>query len=81
MVYEADSYPNDVQAVPLRRGDTILMRATPNDPAYQVGDLYQVGSYRFDVDRIYYEPRRWWQFWKKKRALGYLLRYQGGETT
>ena len=56
------------------------MRATSNDPAYRVGDLYQVGSCRFDVSQIYYEPRRWWQFWKKKRPLGYLLRYQGGET-
>lgn len=80
MVFEADSYPNYVQAVPLQQGETIWMRATSNDPAYRVGDLYQVGSCRFDVSQIYYEPRRWWQFWKKKRPLGYLLRYQGGET-
>ena len=81
MVCEADAYPNYVHAVPLQQGDTVLMRATPNDPMYQVGDLYQMSGCRFEVERIYYEPRHWWQFWKKKRPLGYELRYQGGEDT
>lgn len=81
LVYEADSYPNSVQAVLLQKGDTMWVRATSDNPVYQVGDGYQVGNQRFEVSRIYYPPRHWWQFWEKKKPVGYLLRYTGGDTT
>lgn len=81
LVYKADSDSNNVQVVPLQKGDTVWMRATSDSPGYQVGDGYQVGGQRFEVSRIYYTPRHWWQFWKKKKLVGYLLRYTGGDTT
>lgn len=56
----------NVRAVPLQAGDSIFIASS--DPV-KVGDQYE--NYPAKINCIYYEPKKWWQFWKKKKQLGY----------
>lgn len=68
---KASNYPNPpLRVTPLSTGDTILIKDT--NPVH-VGDWYH--NYNAKVYQIYYENKRWWQFWKKKKQIGYLVRW------
>lgn len=40
---------------------------------YKVGDSYKNLSNAY-IERIIYNPKKWWQFWKKKRAIAAIVR-------
>lgn len=69
---KASDYPNaPLKARPLNTGDTIFIKdAIP----VHVGDWYR--NYPAKVCQIYYENKKWWQFWKKKKQIGYLVRWE-----
>lgn len=68
---KASDYPNTLsRATPLSPGDTIFIKdANP----VCVGDWYR--NYPAKVHQVFYESKKWWQFWKKKQ-IGYLVRWQ-----
>ena len=39
---------------------------------YKVGDFCE--KYNSYVERIIYFPKKWWQFWKKKKVFGVVFR-------
>ena len=39
---------------------------------YKVGDFYE--KYNAYIERIIYFPKKWWQFWKKKKVIGVVFR-------
>lgn len=55
-----------VRAVPLESGDVIFIFS--REPV-KIGEQYQ--DYQAFVSRIIYEPKKWWQFWKRKIQIGY----------
>lgn len=61
---------NVVRAVPLQTGDSIFIASS--DPV-KVGDQYD--DYVAIISQVYYEPKRWWEFWKKKKQLGYRVEW------
>lgn len=38
-----------------------------------VGDKYK--NYPAKVCEIFYTPKSWWQFWKRKQQIGYMVRW------
>ena len=50
----------------LQKGDSFVIKSS--DPV-KIGESYE-NPYAI-ITRIYYEPRKWWQFWKKKRQIGF----------
>ena len=62
---------NLIRAVPLQTGDSIFIASS--DPV-NVGDQY--GDYAATIVEVYYEPKRWWEFWKKKKQLGYRVEWE-----
>lgn len=65
-------YPNTPLTVrSLSTGDTFFIKdASP----VRVGDWYR--DYPAKVHQVFYESKKWWQFWKKKKQIGYLVRWQ-----
>ena len=43
------------------------------------GDTYKLGDKSKDFNAIiscvYYEPKPWWKFWKKKKIFGYEIMF------
>ncbi len=43
-------------------------------------DIYKVeikaSDYPAKVHQVFYESKKWWKFWKKKKQIGYLVRWQ-----
>ena len=75
MVTNADDYPiYQPRVVGLEHGDCIFILAQEDMPRYKVGDYYDKYP-DFVVTQIYYNPKKWWQFWKKKIILGYKMMY------
>ncbi len=67
IVIKADDYPESADRVmPLGKGDSIFI--TSSEPVH-VGDTYK--NYNALISEIFYTPKKWWQFWKKKEQLGY----------
>ena len=50
----------------LESGDVIFICS--RDPV-KIGEQYQ--DYPAFVSRIICEPKKWWQFWKRKKQIGY----------
>lgn len=69
----ADGYcPNQaLRYVKLRAGDkfTVLYRQDDN---YKPGQKYQ-GFDNLIVERLIYSPKKWWQFWKRRKVIGYTV--------
>lgn len=55
-----------VRAVPLESGCVIFISS--QEPV-TIGEQYK--DYPAFVSRIVYEPKKWWQFWKRKKQIGY----------
>ena len=69
----ADDYPNSsLRITPLSIGDTVCI--VNSDPV-KVGDCYK-GNKSLKIVQIYYEKRKWRQFWKKKKQIGYLVMFK-----
>lgn len=44
-----------------------------NGETYKLGDKYK--DFNAIISGIDYEPKSWWQFWKKKKILGYRIMF------
>ena len=76
IVVKAEEYhgrldDNLVRAVPLQTGDSIFIASS--NPV-NVGDQYK--GYAAIIAEVYYEPKKWWEFWKKKKQLGYRVEWE-----
>lgn len=71
----ANKIVNSARAVELSHGDTIFLKY--NGEKYKLGQKYK--DYPAIIKEIYYAPRPWWKFWKKKDILGYLIMFVGGK--
>lgn len=74
----ADDYPssNIFRIQPMRNGDVLYVFPDENDPVFSAGDIYPKYNKHFVVYKAFYEPKHWWQFWKKKVLVGYVLMYK-----
>ena len=59
----------------LHRGDSFAVVKTL-EPV-KVGDQYR--DYPAVITEIIYEPKKWWQFWKKPKQLGYIVEWRGDD--
>lgn len=59
----------------LNRGDSFAVVKTLGDETVKVGDQYK--NYPAIITEIIYEPKKWWQFWKKPKQLGYIVEWRG----
>lgn len=57
----------------LKKGDVIYISNTDGDEVLKAGDKYK--DYNAIVNEIFKEPKRWWQFWKKPKVLGYQIMF------
>lgn len=71
MVYNADAYPNQaVKAMSLQKGDEFFI--THTNEALVPGQKYK--SYDgLVVKQVVLKPKPWWQFWKRREVLGYVI--------
>jgi hypothetical protein len=60
------------RAYPLHFGD-VLYAEEPLDPMLKDTAL-------FKIIEIFYYPKKWWQFWKKKVPKGYNIMFIGNNT-
>jgi hypothetical protein len=72
VVIKAEDYPNCARAVKLEKGDSFILAGSRN---VKVGDKYE--NYPAIISHIYYKPKKWWQFWKKKEMLGCQILWLG----
>ena len=68
-----EDYPNVTSFKKLERGDEFVIR--DNGEKYKVGD--RVKDYPATVHSIIYYPKKWWQFWKKKKPFAYIISWEG----
>lgn len=68
----ADDYPTDaVRAHKLSSGDELYVGDMDN--IVHVGDKFK--GYPAIVAEVYYTPKKWWQFWKRRKQIGYSVRW------
>ena len=73
---KASDYPNLPKIYKTESGFNIFIRVRDNEPfSYKLGDKYK--DYPAFVERIIYSPKKWWQFWKKKKIIGAILKIKG----
>lgn len=71
-VIEAASFPNNLTKLTnLKNGDSFFIRDTNT---VKIGDNYK--KYPARIVQIFYEPKKWWQFWKRKKQLGYIVKWE-----
>lgn len=66
-----EDYPNGpCRIIPFEDGDSIFVPF--KGIGYKLGDRYlECGMTPCYVSKIYYDKHYWWQFWKKKKIIGY----------
>lgn len=74
VVIKAEDYPRGARVVKLEKGDSFYLVGSRN---VKVGDKYK--DYPAIISRIDYEPKKWWQFWKKKKMIGCLILWIGDD--
>lgn len=73
VVCRAEDYPStQPRFYKLSSGDSFVLMDREN--IVKPGDEYK--NYPAFVTRVIYEPRKWWQFWKRKRQLGYVIQWK-----
>ena len=50
-----------------------VLRIGYDGDTYKLGDKYK--DFNAIISLVYYEPKSWWQFWKKKKILGYRIMF------
>lgn len=58
------------RVTPLHSGDVIFIKS--KEPV-AIGDKYK--NYPARVSKVFYKPRQWWQFFKKKEQIGFTLKW------
>ena len=71
IVCKAKDYPN-IQVRELTSGDSFVIM--DRDNIVRPGDRYE--DYPATISQILYEPRKWWEFWKKKKQLGFIVMWE-----
>lgn len=72
LVLPAASYPNDsIKAKPIEYGDTFIVPHT--ETRFKIGERYR-GFNNLVISKVYYKPKKWWQFWKRREPLCYQIR-------
>lgn len=62
----------------LEYNDIIFFKETnPNKATYKPGMLFPLWGRYWKVYKVIYHPRKWWQFWKRRKVFGYQLMYIG----
>ena len=56
----------------LSSGDVIYVSDTDGHNTVKVGEKFK--NYPAIVSEICYTSKKWWQFWKRKKQLGYFVR-------
>ena len=69
-------YPNGARLCRVQRGDRIFLYG---DEKVVLGAPYK--NYPAIVIKIEYSPKKWWQFWKKKQQIGFLIEWLATEAT
>ena len=64
------AYAMKMRVAEVGKGDRIYISFSGR--VYKVGEKYDFWDGAI-ISKIYYEPRKWWQFWKQKRILGYIV--------
>ena len=77
--FSVDNYPGMVHIRPIKTGDILYVLPDKRDPVFSVGDIYPKYNNHFIVHKAFYEPKHWWEFWKKKVPIGYVIMYYEGE--
>lgn len=71
---DAESYPNTPpRCVKVEKGDVIFISNTDGEEVFKSGDMYK--DYNAIVSKVYKDTKRWWQFWKKEKVLGYEIMF------
>ena len=52
-------------------GDVVWMGY--DGDTYKLGDRYK--DFNAIISCVYYEPKPWWKFWKKKKIFGYEIMF------
>lgn len=55
----------------LHTGDSFIVKSTES---VKLGGQYK--NYEAVVTKIYYEPKKWWQFWKKKKQTSFQVTWK-----
>lgn len=63
-------YPGALRCVTLKSGDEVYIKSRTAPP---LGSKWR--DRNAIVIKIDYAPKKWWQFWKKKTVLGYVIRW------
>ena len=66
-----DSKSRKLRAFNLSSGDSIII--IDDTRLVEIGERY---NHRCIISKIFYTPKKWWQFWKKKKQLGYEIRVE-----
>lgn len=66
---ECDAISTRPRFYQLQSGDSFVIMDKEN--IVKPGDQYK--SFPAFVSNVIYAPKKWWQFWKTKRQLGYVV--------
>ena len=75
LVINQYDYPFAAAYKELEQGDQFVIR--DNGENYKIGA--RVKDYPATVHKILYHPKKWWQFWKRKRPFAYIVVWKGEE--
>lgn len=64
------AYKMKTRICEVTKGDQIFISFSGR--VYKLGEKHDFWDGAI-ISRIYYEPRKWWQFWKQKKILGYIV--------
>lgn len=69
---KAEDYPTGaIRVYKCTSGDELYIDDKEN--IVKVGDKFR--DYPAVIAEVYYEPKKWWQFWKRKKQVGYRVRW------
>ena len=71
-----EDYPNGARLYRVQRGDRIFIYGNEE---VKLGAPYR--NYPAIVTKIEYTHKKWWQFWKKKEQIGFLIEWLAVEAT
>lgn len=75
-VVNKDQFPNNkIKTYPLEKGDAIFLSGAGMGEIYSVGHKIKKFDTEGIVSKVYKEPKKWWQFWKKTKILGYKIEF------
>ena len=51
----------------------VALISSGDGDTYKLGDKYK--DFNAIISCVYYEPKPWWKFWKKKKIFGYEIMF------